>query len=265
MDQVRVHVHIECRDGLASDDVAEYVKTLTTSMKANVSRRKLMRKLCNWVENEHLFHENSTPVAASIRHAMQVGVVQPAPKHSYLAVAGSDKPELRVAVDHELLLGDVHMAIGRLNISTALEPGGAACPAYTFSQSSSSLQTNVPVIQIECTHANLSFVINMRVFPRRVDTAFSQCFEQVGDVSTLCEQHCRLANTQLAVKTRSLSHRNYRVACQATHRSNLLAMGLEDHTSVFADHKVLDRTTSLLSSTHETRGQAHSVHTVFFH
>jgi len=29
MNQVRVHVHLECRDGLQDDGVAEYVKTLT--------------------------------------------------------------------------------------------------------------------------------------------------------------------------------------------------------------------------------------------
>ena len=84
-------------------------------------------------------------------------------------------------------------------------------------------------------------------------------------------QHTQLASTQQTqpagtqAKSRTLSHHSYRVACQATHRSNLLAMGLEEHTGVFAEHRVFDRTTSMLSSTLEPRGRPHTVHTVFFH
>jgi len=52
---------------------------------------------------------------------------------------------------------------------------------------------------------------------------------------------------------------------QAAHRRNLLAMGLEAHAGVFAERRVLDRTTSMLSSSLEARGRPHTVHTVFFH
>lgn len=290
MNQVRVHVHIECHDGRETDGVAEYVKTLTANMRSDVSRKVLLRKVCSWIETEQLFHEHSALVAASVRCALGQGIMQPVPAHTYLAVSGCENPQMRLAVQHELLHENVHLAVGRLNISTATEPGSAGLPAYTFLQSRSSLLTNVPVVQLACVHDNLTFELSLRMFPRNTDTAFSQCFEQVADECRMRLEHTQLASTQLAsaprapqtplaraplaqqtapasapAKSRTLSHRSYRVACQATHRRNLLAMGLEQHAVVFAEHQVFDRTTSMLSSTLETRGRPHTVHTVFFH
>jgi hypothetical protein len=265
MKQVRVHVHLECRDGLETDGVPEYVKTLTATLNSDVSRRVLLKKVCSWVETQQLFHEHSALVAASLRCALGEGIMQPAPAHSYLAVTGCESPELRIAVQHELQHDNVHMAVGRLNISTATEPGGGALPAYTFSQTRSSLLTNVPVLQLVCAHESLSFALSVRMFPRNADTAFSQCFEQVADECLPRLQHTQLASTQLGQPSRTLAHRDFRVACQAAHRRNLLAMGLEAHAGVFAERRVLDRTTSMLSSSLETRGRPHTVHTVFFH
>jgi len=94
---------------------------------------------------------------------------------------------------------------------------------------------------------------------------FSQCFEQVDDECLSRLQHTQLASTQLEQPTRTLSHRNFRVACQMAHWRNLLAKGLEEHTDVFAERWVLDRMTSMLSSSLAARGRTHAVHTVFFH
>jgi len=265
MNQVRVHVHLECRDELQDDGVAEYVKTLTATLKSDVSRKVLLKKVCSWVETQQLFHEHSALVAASVRCALGQGIMQPAPAHTYLPVTGCETPELRVAVQHELLHENVHVSVGRLNISTATEQGSAALPAYTFSQTRSSLLTSVPVIQLACVHEDLTFKLGVRMFPRYTDTAFSQCFEQVDDECLSRMQHTQLASTQLEQPTRTLSHRNFRVACQAAHRRNLLAMGLEGHAGVFAERRVLDQTTSMLISSLEARGRTHTVHTVFFH
>lgn len=221
--------------------------------------------MCSWVETQQLFHEHSALAEASVRSALGQGIMQPAPAHTYVPVTGCETLELRVAVQHELLHENVRVSVGRLNISTVTEPGSAALPAYTFSQTRSSLLSNVPVIQLACVHEDLTFALGVRMFPRCEDTAFSQCFEQVDDECLSRLQHTQLASTQLEQPTRTLSHRNFRVACQAAHRRNLLAKGLEEHTGVFTERQVLDRMTSMLSSSLAARGRTHAVHTVFFH
>jgi len=136
-------------------------------MPSTVLRKSLLRKMCAWVETQQLFHEDSTYVAVSVRCALGKGLVRATLVNTYSNFVGSEDTGLRLVVQHELRHENVHLTIGLLNVSTALEPGGEKHPAYTYSQSRSSIKTDVPMPQVACTRDNLTFLLSVLMFPLR--------------------------------------------------------------------------------------------------
>jgi len=258
-----MRLRVECSQLPATDGIPEYVKTVSARMPLSVTHKQVLRKVCGCIETEALFHEDSEFVASSVRAAVERGAWREVPANTLLALQGCDAPQLRIAVGREVLLENVHVVLGRLNISTALEPGTAACPAYTYSQTKSSMQLDVPAVQITCLRGDVLFGLSLRLTPCLQGALFSQCFSQVGDVCSPEERQHRLEVSGVAPTMRAMSHQEYRGVCHERHQRDIAETGGESTEGVAAS-SVLDKWTSVLSSVVGGGGKTRTVHTVLF-
>jgi len=246
----RLTVHIEGREGGEACGTegarpADFETILTTELRGEVSRERLLQQVCECVCGEGVLHENSTEVASRIDAAMHEGVVLAAPRGTQLPLAGrATSANLQLAVTHTVAHGDVRVAFGALCV---------AVPAAL-------IHTVVNAVRVESAVGDQQYVLTAQLTPAGC-CAYAECYQQAG-----CEC-AAVKNTPRALPTAraqpgTLSHRNHSFNCQEAHARNVLhAARIPVAEQAFGTREVLSRKVARLS----TPGWgAETVHTVFF-
>ena len=154
--------------------------------------------------------------------------------------------------------------LGTPNVSTAVEPGTASCPAYTFCQDCSTLKSSVQGFRVECLRGAARLEISGYMFPGQPRAAFSQSFMQKAAHCTLLEHCTRLTPASWTSKqTRCRSHRDFRIKCKEVHAQDQKLLALQ-HKDSFPVVAALNRDISVVSTESREEGARLAVHTVIF-
>jgi len=249
-------VHIEGReDGEACGTVgagpADFETILTTELRGEVSRERLLQQVCECVCGEGVLHENSTEVASRIDAAMHEGAVLAAPPGTELPLAGrATSANLRLAVTHTVAHADVRVAFGALCVAV---PAALTVPAAV-------IRTAVNAVRVESAVGDQRYVLTAQLTPAGC-CAYAECYRQAGCECAAVKNTPRAPPTARA-QPGTLSHRNHRLNCQEAHARNVLhAARIPLAEQAFGTREVLSRKVARLST--PGRG-AETVHTVFF-
>jgi len=259
MDHLTAAMHLTCRDShlqrlVLHTHVSEQIQGHTT-------RTQLLSKLCAWIQDHALLHEHSNCVSTAILDATENGVfgVPPDPEYVSMDTPGIVSP-LRIAVQSRIRGPQTEINLGIINISTAVEPGSVACPAYTYVHAKSSLNTDIQAMHITCTKGHLEFTISTYVVPQRKHCVFAQSFLEVGGVSSLLPKCSEMYLKNQFPMARCESHRDHRVYCKHIHMATIHKIGYP-HGNNFPNMVMCNPYISLYS----TRGpNKDAIHTVFF-
>jgi len=229
------------------------------------SKRELLRLVSAWVQEHSLLHEHSTFVADSIRQCASDGAFATPRQPVLLAMrSAADTQQLSLAVQTHAGHGPCEVSFGTLEIATALEPATEACPAYTFSQHSSSLKTSVQGFRVLCTRDASQIEITGYMFPVLRRATFSQSFLQQGATSQTMQKCTRITpESQAGSLTLCRSHRDYRIKCRQVHEHDRATVSFCDR-DVFAHLTTLTHDISVLSTRANVGNTSAAVHTVVF-
>ena len=225
------------------------------------TRAQLARLLGEWLQTHQLLQENSVFVADRLRDCMLHGRFAPPPVPTEVSMGAG---RLGLAVSTHAVHGSCLVSFGTLNVSTVLEPGSTVCPAYTFSQDSSTLKSSVQGFRVECFRGGACFEISGYMFPVLPRAAFSQCFVQKQAQCTLLEDSSRLTpESCVAKQTRCRSHRDFRIKCREVHAQDQKLLALQ-HEDSFPLTTPLNRDISVVSTHAQAKGACMAMHTLIF-
>lgn len=259
MSSLMTSMQLVCKDATSAQ--CTYEVHAFESIPVDTTRAQFASKLGEWLQTHELLQEHSAFVATSLRTCMLQGrfAAPGVPTHVSMGAG-----RLGLAVDTHAEHGPCQIFFGTLNVSTAVEPGTAGCPAYTFSQDSSTLKSSVQGFRVECLRGASRFEISGYMFPMQPRATFSQSFMQKAAHCTLLEHCSRLTPaSRMSMQTRCRSHRDFRIKCKEVHEQDQKLLALQ-HEDSFPQLASLNRDISVLSTETQREGVYVAVHTVIF-
>ena len=266
-------MHLTCFDSRLQKRVFE--SHASENIGRHTTRAQLLSELCAWIHDHTLFNEHSEFVSTAIHNTTNTGVFSTPTIPEFMSVGVQERHSsthginlvssggvspLRVAVQSRLRGPNTEINLGHVNISTAIEPGTMACPAYTYTHNKSSLNTDIQAIHITCAKGDLDFTICAYVVPQRSHSVFAQSFLEVGGVCALLPKCSAMCLKNHIRRAKCESYRDHRVSCKQIHTDTMNKIQYP-HGQRFPDIVLCNTDISVYS----TRGPNNdALHTVFF-